>query len=188
MQAQHRARVSLNQETPLIWTAILDAKTAVIQAASGNKATSLRRLLAINPSLTQTVSPHMRRGLRLILGLAQRETSMLRFSLHPTTLPLTNSLSWRLRNWFFAMDQDGNRVLSADELRTYSKIHSRALLNYITGSALLTNGSKTVFFFSPQEPRPKAHWSPISRHAALAQHGEISHEHRCTSLPESFQI
>jgi hypothetical protein len=75
MQAQHRARVSLNQETPLIWTAILDAKTAVIQAASGNKATSLRRLLAINPSLTQTVSPHMRRGLRLILGLAQRETS-----------------------------------------------------------------------------------------------------------------
>jgi hypothetical protein len=63
------------------------------------------------------------------------------------------------------MDQDGNRVLSADELR----------------SALLTNGSKTVFFFSPQEPRPKAHWSPISRHAALAQHGEISHEHRSPS-------
>jgi hypothetical protein len=63
------------------------------------------------------------------------------------------------RNWFVAIDQDGNEELSYEELR----------------SALLTNGSKIVFFLAT---RAKTHSSPVStRQAVLERHGEISREH-----------
>jgi hypothetical protein len=50
----------------------------------------------------------------------QSETSTLRFPLHPTALPLTYIFPWRARNWFVAIDQDGNEELSYEELRTHS--------------------------------------------------------------------
>jgi hypothetical protein len=104
IQAQHRAQATLDQ-TPLI---CLPATATVIQAASGHKATSLCPVLAINPSLKQTVS-HMRR-------LSQSKASTLRFPLHPTALPLSYIFPWRARNWFMAIDQNGDGELSHDEL------------------------------------------------------------------------
>ncbi|KAF8465599.1 hypothetical protein DFH94DRAFT_354508 [Russula ochroleuca] len=106
LRAQHIARTppipckvaTPDRETPHIpiGRAIL-ATTTLIQVISRNRATSLRRV-AINPSLKQTVSPHIRRRI----------------------LRLTT------RNWFVAIDQDGNEELSYEELR----------------SALLTNGNR----------------------------------------------
>jgi hypothetical protein len=108
IQAQHRAQATLDQ-TPLI---CLPATATVIQAASGHKATSLCPVLAINPSLKQTVS-HMRR-------LSQSKASTLRFPLHPTALPLSYIFPWRARNWFMAIDQNGDGELSHDELCMFS--------------------------------------------------------------------
>ena len=176
-QAQHRSRASLDRE---IRTAILTATTG--RAASGNRATSIRRVLAINPSLAQTVSP-MR---RMILRLARRETSMLRFPLHPTALPLTYIFSWRALSWFYTIDQNNDGKLSHEELRTCSffKIHSKfGLIIVQTMHSWLTG---VRFYFVPTTSA-KAHWSPISRQAVLGHHGEISRERLCTYLSMSFR-
>jgi hypothetical protein len=69
-------------------------------------------------------------------------------------------------------------------VRTPSKIHPQARLNYITGSALLTNGCK-IIFYSHKIQGPLI---PYFRHAVLGRHGEISHEDLCMYLPESFRM
>jgi hypothetical protein len=122
LPAQHIARAppipckvaTLDKETPLMGTVIL-ATTTLIQAASGDRTTPLRRV-AIIPLLKQIVSHMPSRFLRL----AQGKTSMLQFPLHPTTFPLTYIFPWRARNLFAAIDQNGDGALSQDELCMYS--------------------------------------------------------------------
>jgi hypothetical protein len=41
-------------------------------------------------------------------------------SLRPIVLPLIYILAWRCHAWFFAIDQDGDGMLSAEELRTHT--------------------------------------------------------------------